>query len=80
MLLEELVQDIDRMVGRRGRSGFIVRASLAELKRLRQLAALEKAAGSWSEQDHPELAKGADRWVSQLRKQIDKRLRKARQR
>ena len=74
ILPEELVEDIDRMVGRRGRSGFIVQAAETELMRLRQLAAIEKTAGSWKSRNHPELAHGAAHWVLHMRKQSDKRL------
>ena len=79
-LPEQLVQDIDRIVGRRGRSSFIVQAAETELMRLRQLAAIEKAAGSWKSRNHPELEQGAAHWVSQLRKESDKRLDRVRQR
>src|SRR5690348_9633404 len=74
ILPEQLVEDIDRMVGRRRRSGFIAQAIETELMRLRQLVAIEKAAGSWKSQNHPELAQGAARWVSRLRQESDKRL------
>ncbi len=47
LLPEELVGQIDRLVGRRGRSRFLVLAATNELRRQRQLAALQKAAGSW---------------------------------
>jgi hypothetical protein len=71
ILPEELVEEIDQLVGRRGRSGFIARAATAEIKRVRQLKALQKAAGSWKDENHPELAVGAASWVSHLRKESD---------
>jgi metal-responsive CopG/Arc/MetJ family transcriptional regulator len=80
ILPEQLVEDIDRIVGRRGRSRFIVQAAETELIRLRQIAAIEKAAGTWKSRNHPELAQGAARWVSELRKESDKRLDRIRRR
>ncbi len=68
-----LASEIDTLVGKRGRSGFLVRAARNELKRLRMLKALERAAGSWKDKDHPELKKGAARWVESLRKEDERR-------
>ncbi|HEV2687113.1 MAG TPA: hypothetical protein VGV35_01125 [Bryobacteraceae bacterium] len=44
-----------------------------KLKRLRQLKALDAAAGSWKDKDHPELKRGAATWVAELRRQDEKR-------
>lgn len=77
VLPEELIDEIDRTVGRRGRSRFIARAAATELRRLRQLKALEKGAGAWKERDHPELRGGAARWVARLRQQGERRVRPA---
>jgi len=74
VIAEELVSQIDRLVGKRGRSRFLSQAAEQELKRLRILKALERAAGSWKEEDHPELKGGAARWVAQLRRR-DEQLR-----
>ena len=63
----DLVVTIDRIVGQRGRSRFITEAAWQEVRRREQLAALEQAAGCWRDQDHPELKRGAARWVRQLR-------------
>jgi hypothetical protein len=71
---EELLGQIDRLVGRRGRSRFLVSAATNELRRQRQIAALNRAAGSWKDEDHPELQGGAEKWVDRLRRQSDKRL------
>jgi hypothetical protein len=65
----ELVAEIDALVGKRSRSRFLVDAASQELRRLRQLKALKRAAGSWSDQDHPELRSGAASWVRELRAQ-----------
>jgi hypothetical protein len=70
---EQLVARIDIIVGKRGRSKFLAQAAEKELMRLRQLKAVEAAAGSWKDEDHPELKHGAAKWVEKLRRQDEKR-------
>ena len=65
---EPLVNEIDRLVGKRGRSEFLAQAAEKELRRLQQIEALDGAAATWKDRDHPELAEGAGRWVRELRK------------
>jgi hypothetical protein len=73
---QELVHQIDNVVGKRGRSTFLVDAASRELKRLRQLRALRAASGSWKDKDHPELKSGAGLWVKAIRNQGEKRSQK----
>ena len=73
---QQLVAEIDTVVGKRGRSAFLAQAAEKELMRLRQLKALKAAAGSWKDQDHPELKQGAAKWVDHLRRQDQKRFQK----
>jgi Arc/MetJ-type ribon-helix-helix transcriptional regulator len=73
VLSEQLVKDIDTLVGTRQRSSFLTQAAEEKLMRLRQLKALEAAAGSWKDKDHPELEQGAAKWVAKLRRQDEKR-------
>lgn len=73
----ELVKEIDKVVGKRGRSQFLHEAASKELKRLQQSAAVQLAAGSWKAADHPELKGGVDAWVRKLRKQSDRRIPKS---
>ena len=56
---EQLIAQIDNHVGKRKRSQFLVEAATYELKRQRQLAALQAATGAWNLSDHPELKGGA---------------------
>ena len=65
---------IDTVVGKRGRSAFLTQAAERELMRLRQIKALQSAAGSWRDEDHPELKQGAAKWVRKLRGEYDHRL------
>jgi hypothetical protein len=64
---------MDIIVGKRGRSKFLTQAAEKELMRLRQLKAIEGAAGSWKDKDHPELQHGAAKWVDKLRREDEKR-------
>jgi len=73
----ELVSQIDKLVGKRGRSQFLHEAARKELKRLQQVAAVELAAGSWKAADHPELKGGVDAWVRKIRKESDRRIPKS---
>ena len=71
---ESLVSEIDRIVGKRGRSEFLTQAAEKELRRLQQIKALEGAAGAWKDRNHPELKNGVSRWVRELRKENERRL------
>ena len=73
VLAEQLVKEIDSLVGSRQRSSFISEAAEKELMRLRQLKALKAAAGTWKDKDHPELKQGAAKWVEKLRREDEKR-------
>ena len=73
---QQLVARIDIIVGKRGRSKFLVHAAEKELMRLGQLKALEAAADSWKDKDHPELKHGAAKWVDKLRQEDEKRFQK----
>jgi hypothetical protein len=72
----QLAAEIDTLVGKRGRSAFLTQAAEKELMRLRQIKALESAAGSWKDKDHPELRDGAAKWVKKLRQEYDTRFEK----
>ncbi len=76
----DLVTEIDRLVGKRGRSRFLTAAALQEVKRLRLLRALRSAAGAWKDKDHPELKAGSAAWVRKLRRQDEKRFQRLRNR
>lgn len=71
---EQLAQEIDTLIGKRGRSSFLTEPAWKEVRRLRMLNALEQATGSWKDKDHPELKAGATKYVERLRKETEKRL------
>jgi hypothetical protein len=49
---------------------------VAEIDTIVGKRALQAAAGSWKDKDHPELKQGAVKWVKKLRREYDQRLKK----
>jgi hypothetical protein len=76
VLEEQLVKDIDRLVGPRQRSSFLTEAAQKELLRRRQIEALKGAAGAWKDKDHPELQDGSAAWVRKLRQESERRFKR----
>ena len=71
---EDLLQSIDKLVGKRKRSKFVVEATRKELRRIQLLQALRKTAGAWKDEDHPELVKkGTYQWVREQREEENRR-------
>jgi Arc/MetJ-type ribon-helix-helix transcriptional regulator len=75
VLSDELVKEIDTLVGRRQRSSFITQAAERELVRRRQIQALDQLV-PWNGKDHPELKQGAAKYVRKLRREYDQRFEK----
>jgi hypothetical protein len=75
VLSDELVKEIDTLVGARQRSSFLTQAAERELMRLRQIRALKELV-PWKDADHPELKKGAVAWVRKLRQENERRWKK----
>ena len=73
VISEQLATDIDRVVGKRGRSSFLAQAAERELLRLRQIKALDVASGAWKDKDHPELKEGSAAWVKKIRIENERR-------
>ena len=71
---------IDHIAGPRKRTAFVVELLEREIRRREQLDALSETAGSWKDEDHPELAAGADQWVQSMRQESTTRLEKLQQR
>ena len=69
----DVVADIDKLVGNRGRSAFITEIARYEIQRRRQQNALRAASGAWKDEDHPELKDGAEAWVRQMRSESEQR-------
>jgi metal-responsive CopG/Arc/MetJ family transcriptional regulator len=69
----DVVAEIDKLVGKRGRSAFITEVARDEIQRRQQRNALRAAKAAWKDEDHPELKDGAAVWVSQMRAESEKR-------
>jgi metal-responsive CopG/Arc/MetJ family transcriptional regulator len=74
VLPEDLLAEVDRLVGERGRSAFLAEVVQREIQGRKLLAALREARGSWKTKDHPELQKGSEVFVERLRSENEKRL------
>jgi hypothetical protein len=74
VLPDDLIAEIDSLVGPRGRSAFLVETAQAELRRRKLLAFLRSDEPAWPTHNHPELSSGSAAWVRRLRKQSDARL------
>jgi metal-responsive CopG/Arc/MetJ family transcriptional regulator len=73
---DDLLAEVDDLVGPRKRSEFFVEAVREKLRRARLQAAAEAAAGSLVGVDIPgwETSESAAEWVHNLRRQSDRRL------
>ena len=67
----DVVADIDKLVGKRGRSAFLTEVARDEIQRRQQRNALHAAKGAWRDEDHPELKDGATAWVNQMRSEAE---------
>lgn len=76
MLPEDLVQEIDALVGPRGRSAFLVETARKEVRRQKLLEFLNSKEPAWRDEDHPELGEGAAKWVRKLRTESDRATRR----
>jgi hypothetical protein len=78
LLPEDLVREIDAIAGRRGRSAFLVKTAEDAVRRTKLLQILDSDKPIWKDEDHPELAKGAQTGseISMLHHQTDYRARK----
>lgn len=76
VLPEDLVAEIDKIAGARGRSSFLADLARREIKRQRLLEIFKRKGPFWKEEDHPELKDGGAGWVSKLRAENEARLQK----
>ena len=76
----DLVADIDKLVGKRGRSAFLTEVARDEIQRRQQRDALRAVEGAWKDADHPELKDGTAAWVRETRAESEKRFEQTEQR
>ena len=69
VLPDDVVEGVDELVGKRGRSRFIAEAAREKLRRERLIRVLDETAGSLDLSRHPEWAtdEGVATWVRALR-------------
>ena len=77
VLPEDLIRDIDMLIGPRGRSSFLEEAARNEVRRLKLLQFLESKDAAWKDEDHPELREGSADWVRKTRAESERRPRKS---
>jgi len=80
LLPQDLVKEIDEIVGPRRRSAFLVDTAREAIGRRKLLRFLESDTPAWKDADHPEFAHGAAAWVRELRQENEKKRTKKRQR
>jgi hypothetical protein len=66
-LPDDLLADVDALVGPRGRSAFLTDVIRDAVNRRRLLGFLNSKEPIWKDEDHPELRNGADAWVRSIR-------------
>jgi hypothetical protein len=69
VLPEELLTEIDRLVGQRGRSAFLVEVLQQEVNRRRLLKILNSPEPLLKDEDYPEFRDGSEDWVRHMRDQ-----------
>ena len=71
-----LVAEIDALVGKRARSKFFVEAASREVRRRKQFNVIKETFGCLKG-DNPEWERGSLHWVRKVRREWDRRLKKA---
>lgn len=67
VLPDDLLAQVDALVGPRGRSAFLTEVVREAVNRRRLLEFLSSKEPIWKDEDHPELAGGAEAWVRKMR-------------
>jgi hypothetical protein len=72
----EVLEEVDRIAGKRKRSLFITEATREKLERELFLKTLDETAGVWTDKNHPELRTDGDveRYVREKRQSYRKRM------
>ena len=73
VLPEDIVREIDKIAGSRGRSAFLADLAKREIKRQQLLELLKRKEPIWKDEDHPELKDGAAAWVRKIRSESETR-------
>ena len=78
MLPDDLLYEIDRIAGARGRSRFLAAAAKERLARLRFDQATSRGFGAWKAENHPNLVTDSDmsRYLTRIRSSTTRRVRR----
>ena len=68
LLPEDLLEDLRKTVSARQQSKVVSEALRKELKRIKLEKALQTSFGAWKDKDHPELNKGTDAYIRNMRR------------
>jgi hypothetical protein len=68
LLPEDVIEELRTSVPKRQQSKVVAEALRKELKRIRLERVLESSFGAWKDKDHPELKRGTEAFVRDLRK------------
>jgi dTDP-glucose pyrophosphorylase len=76
VLPREILEEVDKIAGKRRRSLFIAEATQEKLERDQFLKTLEETKGAWTDKNHPELRtpKDVERFVEEKRRSYRKRV------
>lgn len=80
VLPEDLVREIDKIAGSRGRSAFLADLAKREIKRQQLLRLFKRKEPIWKDENHPELKDGAAAWVRKTRAEGEARFQKIQKR
>jgi hypothetical protein len=72
LIPDDLLREIDALVGPRGRSAFLLETARQELRRRKLLQFLESGTAAWRAEEHPELDGGSAKWVRGLRREAER--------
>lgn len=72
-LPDDLLQEIDKIAGARGRSAFLVDTAREAVKRRKLLAFLDGGEVVWKDENHPEFVDGSAKWVHAVRQESETR-------
>lgn len=67
LLPEDVLNELKASVPVRQQSRVVTEALRKELKRIKLAKALETSFGAWKSKDHPELSKGTEAFVREIR-------------
>jgi metal-responsive CopG/Arc/MetJ family transcriptional regulator len=78
ILPTEILEEVDRIAGKRKRSLFIAEATREKLERERFLRVLGETEGTWSDKNHPDLKtiKDTEKYVREKRHSYQKRIKR----